>query len=209
MIQSKQDYLKQLSKQLGTHPEKKQIINEYDVHISEMMHEITTEEYMKVVVDRLGTPEEIADIWKEELSVTPNKTKWLFVLVNIVLFTSGAILTAVYNVFEWNMVEMVWSHLTDIPALIMMIYMLFWALLGYEIGKEFGHGGRTLLKKTFILSLIPNLTLMSLTVFQLIPYEWFQPLLNTKFIIACIVATGFLYPICLVGYKWGKKVALS
>lgn len=83
---------------------------------------------------------------------------------------------------------------------------VFWALLGYEIGKGFGHNGRVLLNKTFLLSLIPNLILMVLTVFQIIPHSWFAPLLTKTFIIACIIFTIILYPISWIGYRWGEKL---
>ncbi|MGA9227681.1 MAG: hypothetical protein WB217_15155, partial [Mesobacillus sp.] len=81
-------------------------------------------------------------------------------------------------------------------------------LLGYEIGKGFGHRGRSLMKKTFILSILPNILLMNLTLFEVIPHGWFQPLLSSAFIIKCILLTALLYPICLAGYKWGKKASV-
>jgi hypothetical protein len=94
------------------------------------------------------------------------------------------------------------------PTLIALLYLFFWALLGYEIGRGFGHGGRTLLKKTFLLSLIPNILLMVLTVFEIIPHSWFAPLLTKTFIIACILFTIILYPISVIGYRWGKKASI-
>ena len=51
---------------------------------------------------RFGTPEEIAAMWKEELSVTPSKMKWLFIAVNILFFGGGSVLTLAHNLFDWS-----------------------------------------------------------------------------------------------------------
>ncbi|MFZ3578358.1 hypothetical protein [Virgibacillus sp. DJP39] len=90
----------------------------------------------------------------------------------------------------------------------MFAYILFWSLIGYEIGREFGHGGHKLLRKTFVISIVPNLVLMYLTIFKLIPLEWFQPLLSVPFIAACVITTGFLYPVSWIGYQWGRKASV-
>jgi hypothetical protein len=185
---------------------------EYEVHIEEILIESydcnDETAMMERIISRLGSPEEIAAMWKEELSVTPSNMKWLFILMNILFFGGGSLLTFFHNVFQWNWLSVIWSHLSAIPVLIALIYMFFWALLGYEIGKGFGHGGRSLLKKTFLLSLIPNLLLMVLTVFEIIPHSWFEPLLTKTFIIACIILTIILYPISWLGYQWGKKASI-
>ena len=145
---------------------------EYEVHIEEIMIESQDcndeKEMMERITSRLGSPEEISAMWKEEFSVTQSNMKWLFIVMNILFFGGGSLLTFFHNVFQWTWLSVVWSHLTAIPTLIAFIYMFFWALLGYEIGKGFGHRGRSLLKKTFLLSLIPNLLLMVLTVFGII-----------------------------------------
>jgi len=160
------------------------------------------------VYKRFGTPEEIAVIWREELSVTPSNMKWLFIAINILFFGGGAVLTLAHNLFDWNWLKNIWNQLTSIPILIAIIYMFFWALLGYEIGKGFGHKGKKVLKGTFIMALLPNLTLMALTVFRIIPREWFDPLLTETFIGLCILLTLLLYPICILSYRWGKKASL-
>lgn len=212
MERPKNKFLEELEKGLGNHQDKKSILMEYEVHIEEILIESydcnDETEIMERIISRLGSPEEIAAMWKEELSVTPSNMKWLFILMNILFFGGGSLLTFFHNVFQWNWLSVIWSHLTAIPVLIAFIYMFFWALLGYEIGKCFGHGGRSLLKKTFLLSLIPNLLLMVLTVFEIIPHSWFEPLLTKSFIIACIILTIILYPISWLGYRWGKKASI-
>ena len=212
MERPKNNFLAELDNGLGNHQDKKSILMEYEAHIDEILIESYDCKDEKEMIERirlrLGTPEEIAAIWKEELSVTPSNMKWLFIVMNIFFFGGGSLLTYFHNVFQWNWLTVMWSHLTAIPSLIAFIYMFFWALLGYEIGKGFGHGGRRLLNKTFLLSLIPNLLLMVLTVFEIIPHSWFEPLLTKTFILACILFTMLLYPISWLGYRWGKKASI-
>jgi hypothetical protein len=212
MVRPKSDFLRQLDKGLGSHQDKKSILLEYEAHIDEILHEssdcLTEEQVMDRLVSRLGSPAEIAAMWQEELSVTPSNMKWLFILLNIVFFGGGSIITLAHNLYEWSWLTALWGHLTSVPTLIAFLYMFFWALLGYEIGKGFGHGGRRLLRKTFLLSLIPNIVLMILTVFEIIPHSWFAPLLTKTFIIACIIFTIILYPVSWLGYRWGRKASI-
>lgn len=212
MEQLKNEFLAELSSKLGNHPERDSIIEEYEVHLDELLITLykleDDTEIREHIFSRFGTPEEIASMWMEELSVTPSRMKWLFVAVNILFFGGGATLTLAHNLFDWGWLTKLWSLLTSIPILIAFIYLFFWALLGYEIGRSFGHKGRSILKKTFLLALIPNLTLMVLTVFRIIPHEWFSPLLTETFIMLCIVLTCFLYPVCLISYKWGKRASI-
>ncbi|SDM42631.1 hypothetical protein [Bacillus sp. OK048] len=212
MERPKNKFLAELDNGLGNHQDKKSILMEYEAHIDEILIESydckDEKEMTERIRLRLGAPEEIVAIWKQELSVTPSNMKWLFIIMNILFFGGGSLLTYFHNVFQWKWLTVIWSHLTAIPTLIAFIYMFFWALLGYEIGKGFGHGGRRLLNKTFLLSLIPNLLLMILTVFEIIPHSWFEPLLTRTFILACILFTMLLYPISWLGFRWGKKASI-
>ncbi|OIK15014.1 hypothetical protein BIV60_10815 [Bacillus sp. MUM 116] len=212
MVPPKNRFLDELSKRLGDHQEKENIIREYEDHIEEILIETfqcdQENSVMEEIVSRLGSPEEIAQMWKEELSVTPSNMKWLFIFMNILFFGGGSLLTLTHNLYNWEWLAFIWGHLTAIPFIIAFIYLFFWALLGYEIGRGFGHGGRGLLKKTFLLSVIPNLVLMFLTVFEIIPHSWFAPLLTKTFIIACILFTIILYPVSWIGYRWGKKASI-
>ncbi|WP_040209643.1 HAAS signaling domain-containing protein [Neobacillus jeddahensis] len=212
MERPKNSFLEELSNGLGSHQDQASILLEYEAHIDEILIELhdwtNDDEVMEQIVSRLGSPSEIAELWKEELSVTPSNMKWLFIFLNIIFFGGGSLLTLAHNLYQWDWLSAIWSHVTAVPTLIAFLYMFFWALLGYEIGKGFGHGGRILLRKTFLLSLIPNLVLMILTVFKIIPHEWFAPLLTKTFIIACIIFTISLYPISWIGYRWGRKASI-
>lgn len=207
MSTGEEQFFQELDQALGKHPEKEEIIAEYRSHVYEILHEgqtSSTDNYEEIV-KRLGIPDEIASIWKEEAKVTPKKMQILFVILNILIFLGGIALTIAYNVYQIEWIEVLWKRLTAVPSIIIMVYMAFWGLLGYEIGKEFGSGGLKILRRTFTYAVIPNLLLMYLIVFKLIPREWFGLLLNGPFILACILLTIVLYPISWIGYRWGRK----
>src|SRR5690625_3249572 len=207
MSDGERQFIEELKQKLRHHQEQQEIILEYEHHIYEMKQELHDCEILsyKKITHRLATPSSIAKMWQAEIETTPNKMQWLFVILNIMIFVFGVILTIAYHLFNFSIVDKLWNMLTQGPFIILSVYLLFWGLLGYEIGREFGHRGKRLLQRTFLICIIPNVVFMYVVVFKVIPYEWFDPLLNTPFIIVCIVFTCFLYPICIVGYKWGKK----
>lgn len=210
MTLNEQNFIQELTKEIGDHPDKENIIAEYEHHVYELLEDLdpSQAQVYQVLIDRLGTPVDIAKSWKQEKHITPRKTQWLFVCCNMIIFIGGALLTIGYNFLHWDWIDELWVILTDVSFVIIFVYALFWALLGYEIGKEFGHRGYRLLQKTFLISIIPNIVLMYLVVFKVLPHEWFEPVLNFSFIIICIVLTGLLYPISWIGYRWGRKVSV-
>lgn len=209
MDEGAQCFMKELEREIGNHPNKADIIAEIQVHIYHILEENKTHHNSyQEIAQRLGTPRDIAKMWKQENSITPRKTQWLFILCNVAIFVGGALLTLFYNIFHWQWLEQLWFTLTDAPIVIIVLYVLFWGLLGYEIGREFGHRGQRLLKRTFIISIIPNLLLMYLIIFRVLPYAWFEPLLNMPFIVLCFIFTALLYPVSWLGYRWGRKVSV-
>lgn len=213
MDAAKKRFLHELGEEIGDHPDREQILTDYQLHIQELLkdpsyknsHEEDTYQYL---VRRLGSPREIAKLWRKEFNTSPHKTQWLFVICNIFIFLGGTSIILSYHFFQWTWLSKIWYLLTDLPFLIIFIYLLFWGLLGYEIGKEFGHRGKQLLRRTFFISLIPNVIVLYLIVFRIIPYEWFEPVLQLPLIVVCILFTVFLYPIGYVGYRWGRKASI-
>ncbi|MFT8320454.1 MAG: hypothetical protein ABF649_06065 [Bacillus sp. (in: firmicutes)] len=209
MIASKQEYLVLLHKRLKHNDNQDEIVLEYDLHLSELLEDIYMEkqleekEAMAIVLERFGEPEEIAQLYAEEQTVTANKTKWIFFFGNLVFFTGGICLTIFYHYLSFPLIRKLWAFLVSIPFYLIVLYLFFWLLLGYEVGKEFGLGGKKLLKKTFYISLAPNLLLMMLVIFRIVPSTVFDPLLTPDFILICIVATFFLYPISILGFRFG------
>ncbi|MBU9720914.1 hypothetical protein KS407_05555 [Bacillus alkalicola] len=209
MIQSKQDYIDTLKEELKTVPHADEILDEIDLHLDDVLEDIlcnqnvTETEAMEKLLERVGSPKELAAMYRQEFEVTPAKTQWTFISTNLIFFIIGIGLTIVYHLVPLTITNELWGFLTSIPTVIMVLYMVFWGLLGYEIGKEFGFGGRKLLYRTFYITLLPNLILMALVVFRVIPLGWFDPLLSQPFIIACILCTIILYPISYTGFRWG------
>ena len=110
MERPKNRFLEELAKGLGNHQDMDNILREYETHIDEILIESfdceNEEEVMERIVARLGSPKEIAEMWQEELSVTPSNMKWLFILLNIFFFGGGSLLTLAHNLYEWNWVSM-------------------------------------------------------------------------------------------------------
>jgi len=209
MSDGEQEFIRELTKRIRRHKLKEEIILEYEHHIYEMKEELEKENITyEEIVRQLGTPEDIADMWQVEMKSNPNKMQWLFVVVNVSIFLLGVIFTVSYHLFDFQWLANLWSSLTRMPVMIMIVYLLFWALLGYEIGREFGHRGRRLLQRTFFICILPNLLFMYLIVFKILPYEWFDPLLDLPFIILCIVFTALLYPVSMLGYRWGRRASI-
>ncbi|WP_407271669.1 hypothetical protein [Radiobacillus sp. PE A8.2] len=201
-------FLEELDQELGNYPNKQEILSDYQLHIYEITQEqLLSDDHEQYIAfqQRLGSPSDIAKLWKQEANVTPGKMQTLFVAFNICLFAGGGLLTWAYHALHWSWLVFLWRNLTRIPSIIILVYFVFWGLLGYEIGKEFGPRGKKILRNTFIICVVPNLILMYLIVFRLIPYEWFQPLLSFPFIISCIGFTVLLYPVSWIGYRWGRR----
>lgn len=209
MIPSKSVFLQELERELKAISNKEEVLKECDMHLTEMLLDLqetnpllTEEDAMKTVFERFGSPESIAACYLKELDVTPKRMKWTFITVNLLLFLGGICLTVSYNLLP-AFVSSFWDVLTNLTTLIIFLYMAFWVLLGYEIGKEFGLGGKALLMKTFYFSLLPNLALMTLVLLGIIPFNWFGSLLTPGFITVCIFCTIILFPISYAAYRWG------
>ncbi|KHE73227.1 membrane protein [Halobacillus sp. BBL2006] len=204
----KNQFLEKLAEELSFHPDKAEILDEYEGHVYDLNEEHDGPLSYAMLVDTLGDPRNLAGIWKEEATITQNRLQLLFVCCNIVLFLGGSVLTLGYHLFEWGWLQWTWRTLTSIPMVIVVMYLLFWGLLGYEIGKTFGTKGLGLLKRTFMVGVVPNLILMMLTVFNIIPHHWFAPLITREFILTCVVGTILLYPMSWFGYRWGRRMSV-
>ena len=93
MERLKNEFLAELAQALGNHQEKESILKEYDAHLDELLVELykleDESEVRDQIYSRFGTPEEIAAMWKEELSVTPSKMKWLFICSEYPIYSEG------------------------------------------------------------------------------------------------------------------------
>ncbi|EOR23024.1 permease prefix domain 1-containing protein [Niallia alba] len=209
MIASKESYMQQLRDLLKEHEQSEEICREYELHLADMLEDIvlekqyTEQEAITIAIERLGFPKEIAALYQEELTMTAKKTQWNFFFANLFFFVGGIGLTVIYHHLSNPTISKLWLFLTSIPFFLIILYLFFWLLLGYEVGKEFGLGGKKLLMKTFCISLVPNLLLMCSVVFKIIPSTIFDPLLTPEFILICISFTIMLYPICFLAFRYG------
>ncbi|WP_400241594.1 hypothetical protein AB3U99_13110 [Niallia sp. JL1B1071] len=214
MIYSKASFMKQLRELLKVHDQSEEICREYELHLTDLLEDILLEEQctekkaMLIALEKLGTPEEIAALYQEELTMTAKNTQWNFFFANLFFFAGGIGLTVIYHHLSNPAISKLWLFLTSIPFFLILLYLFFWLLLGYEVGKEFGLGGKKLLVKTFSISLIPNLMLMCSVVFNIIPLSLFDPLLTPEFILICIAFTIILYPICFLAFRFGTTKSI-
>ncbi|MFJ5622375.1 hypothetical protein ACIQD3_06430 [Peribacillus loiseleuriae] len=212
MIRTKCEFLIQLNELLPKQVDKAEILAEYENFIFEIENETmiaNEDELIELVMKQIGTPEQLANNWKSEPVYHPNRAMIGFFLVNLIIFLAGSLLTVCYHTLEIVWIQQTWNVLIGVPVTLLLLYSIFFWLLGFEVGKEFGHRGRVMAPRIFLLTIIPNIILMIGTVFQLYPFEWFQPLLNGSFIVDCVLFTLLLFPInCWIGYRIGKRLSV-
>ncbi|MED4402928.1 HAAS signaling domain-containing protein [Metabacillus fastidiosus] len=202
MIPFKEAFLQELKKELPCNVNKEDIIAEYSVHLDEKMEECPHLNW-EDIVEQLGSPVEIAKQYEDSSLISTQFVQKNFVFCNFLFFIIGGLLTVGYHTFKHPIFTDTWLMLSKVSLVIVFIYTLFWIILGFEIGKEFGIRGKTLFSKTFLLCLIPNISLMIMTIFKMIPTAWFDPILTTPFIILCVLMTALLYPISRISYYIG------
>lgn len=200
MMMEKDAFLLALENALPETLDKKSIIQEYANHIDDKIQE-GFEEFF--VIEQLGTPEMIAAAYKKSIAVSRNYVQRNFVFCNTIFFIIGMLLTICYHYFQGPVFSNTWQMLSNIPFVIMICYTAFWLLLGFEVGKEYGLRGKKLLAQTVFISSIPNVLLMLLTLFEIVPVMWFSPILTPSFVMICILMTVLLYPISQLGYRLG------
>jgi uncharacterized membrane protein len=201
---TKNEFLTELERRLPRTINKAEILKEWELHFEEALTEYPEE----VVLNRIGDPAEIANAYRE---ITPVHKNWIvpfFIGCNSLFFIIGSLLTLAYHVTDFPFAQIVWSRLVSVAPFIMGGYLLFWVFLGFEIGKSYGVKGNKLLTKTVLLSMLPNVTLMVLTLYKWIPTEVFSPLLTPMFVILCILFTFLVYPISCLAYKMGLSRSL-
>jgi hypothetical protein len=196
---TKDEFLIQLEQLLPNSLNKKEIVREWELHINEALEE-SPEAY---VIEKLGHPANIAEEYRD---ISPVQKAWIipfYIGCNALFFIFGSLLTLAYRITEHPIAESIWESLVQVAPVIIGGYLLFWVFLGYEIGKTYGVRGRRLLTKTVLLSMLPNITLMFLTLYKWIPTDLFSPLLTPAFVLICVIFTFLVYPICRLAYRVG------
>src|SRR5699024_11838436 len=92
-----------------------------------LQHEhIPPNEVYETLVEQLGSPTAVAKIWRQETGITPRKTQWLFVLLNIAIFVGGTVLLICFHLFVFKWFIFVWD--TVVIITIFIFYLLFYYL---------------------------------------------------------------------------------
>lgn len=202
MIRSKERFLQDLEQSLPSSVNKTEVIKEYNLHIEEKLFD---QPHLKIedVLEQIGDPVEIAKQYEDSLLIAKGFVSRNFVFCNFMFFFIGGLLTVCYHIFEDSLFSNAWGLLAQIPLTIVIVYTMFWMVLGFEIGREYGLLGKELFSKTVFISLIPNVLLMMMTLFHFIPVQWFQPILTPAFIMLCVIMTCLIYPISKLFYYIG------
>jgi hypothetical protein len=201
---TKDEFLSQLEQLLPSSVNKKEIIREWELHIDEALEE-SPEAH---VIEKLGHPAFIAQEYRE---ITPVQKSWIvpfYIGCNALFFIFGSLLTLAYHMTDHLIAKFVWESLIQVAPVIIGGYLLFWVFLGFEIGRTYGVRGRKILTKTVLFSMLPNITLMVLTLYKWIPTDLFSPLLTPLFVLLCVIFTFLVYPICRLAYRVGISRSL-
>ncbi len=202
MTKIMEQFLETLKQALPNSVDKEEVIREYEIHIEEKridMPHLTIDE----IITQLGDPLDIAKQYEEVQPIAVRFVSRNFVFCNFMFFIIGSLLTVCYHLYEDSLLSEAWGLLAQIPLTIVIIYTVFWMMLGFEIGREYGLLGKQVFSKTVFISLIPNVLLMMMTLFHFIPTEWFQPILTPSFITICVIMTVLIYPISKLFYHIG------
>ncbi|MFZ3589922.1 HAAS signaling domain-containing protein [Bacillus sp. DJP31] len=201
---TKEEYLTQLERMLPSTINKKEVLQEWDIHFDDAMEEYSIE----TVIGRLGKPVEIAAAYRESIPIHKNWIAPFYIGCNSLFFILGSLITIAYKMTDHPLAQTIWHSLVTVAPVIMGGYLLFWVYLGYEIGRTYGVKGYGLLTKTVLLTILPNILLMLLTLFNWIPAETFSPLLTPIFVFFCILFTFLVYPISRLAFKAGLSRSL-
>ena len=210
MEKLKQDYLHDLKLALQNHPEIEDIYNEISTHIEDsikdkMLTGISEREATEEVLHNMGNPLELGKSFMQP----PRSRKMIhLILLNWAFFVCGLFITLCNHLSDWTIVNDTWTYLSEKSHFILLLYSMYWIYLGYTIGKHFGPNGKKMVNKTMMWAYIPNLLLMIITLFHVIPNDIFSPFLNPVFIAVCVVVTVLFYPLSKFAFKIGISFGL-
>jgi len=201
----KQDYLHDLKLALQNHPDKENILYEITTHIEDaikdkMLIGISEKVATVEVLHSMGNPIELGKSFMQPSRSINIKH---LILLNWAFFGCGMFITLGNQLSDWTIVNHTWTYLTHKSHFILFLYSMYWIYLGYSVGKHYGPNGKKLVNKTMMWAYIPNMVLMFITLFNVIPGDIFSPLLNPVFMMVCVIATFLFYPLSKFAFKIG------
>lgn len=205
MIKTKIEYIHQLKLLLEDHPDRDEIIHEIACHTDELLQECDLPEYeaISLVQRQIGTPEKLASQFRYVSSKEAWNVKKMFIIINALFFAVGGLLAFGAKISVH--LHTIWELLAQSCWIVLFVYSGYWVFIGFEIGKEYGAKGKGLLERTIRAAIIPNIILMLITLIGILPSELFQSFLSSSFLIGCLAATFFFFPISKVGYYMGVR----
>src|SRR5690625_1666503 len=111
MIGASERFLRELSVELGRLEARADILAEYESHLYELeaARLLDGDDAYDVIVRELGSPRKIAEMWRQELGVTPRRLQGLFVGLNVFIFTGGALFVFLYHRFAFGWIDWLWN----------------------------------------------------------------------------------------------------
>ncbi|MEG7334590.1 permease prefix domain 1-containing protein [Bacillus sp. 0102A] len=206
----KETYLSEIKNGLIGFPEGETIIEEIESHIEHhLLHSLqegkSEAEAMQILLQTFGTPADIVSSFKKEQPVTFRVFLVFHLFCNSALFAVGIAITTMHVWLESPIVQAVWKGISVSVWLILAAYIMYWVLIGYQGGREFGKRGEKLVLQTIRISIVPNIIFMLVFLFNVIPASLFQSFLTPWFVGICACAT-LLFPLfgrigCYIGRR--------
>lgn len=197
-----------LRNELATHPKKDEIIAEYCDHVHLKINDLliagyNEEQAFELVIHELGDPKKIALQFNRNIESRKGSPLRSVIVVNYFFFLLGLFITIGYLV-KIPALDFIWTQLVEKKHLVLVGYLAFWLGNSYLAGMKYGLNEEKQVNQALLLSLIPNIILMTLVLFLDKFQEWFHPFIHPAFIVPCVVLTFLFFP----ASKWCFKAGM-
>jgi hypothetical protein len=166
---------------------------------------LTEQEATSRALSDLGSPLEVANGFSGIRPFSAGCCSRALLIQNGLLFLGGILVLAGQAVWgeknAWPLFSLIAQH----KAEILIGYALYWLASGYFLGQRYGVTAERHVRKMVRLPLALNYLFMCLVLFQVLPRDWFGPLLTTPFLIACAVTTLLFSSLADLGCRWGRQ----
>lgn len=206
-MESNQVYKAELKKALRRVHADKLLIKEIFSHVEESYRNMkekgySEEEIYERLQEEIGSPAEIAKACKQQAAPAANVFSIFFIMLNLFFFIGGVGVTVLYLFFDIPFLSVLWTS----KWTILCGYLIFWMILGYQGGREYGVNGERVINQTLFFALLPNLVFMLIVLGNLIPGKPYESMLTPGFFLACIIST-FLFPaVSKIGFLIGRRI---
>ncbi|MFM1655327.1 permease prefix domain 1-containing protein [Brevibacillus sp. B_LB10_24] len=210
MNAKKTAYLYAVAANLPRRLDRRQTLAELESHIDEaicqlMASGLSEQEATSRALSELGSPLEVANGFRGIRPFSADYFSRAMLLQNGLLFLGGILVLAVQAVWgeknAWPLFSLIAQYKTEI----LIGYATSWLAFGYCLGQRYGVTAERHMKKMVRLPLTLNYLFMFLVLLQVLPRDWFGPLLTTPFLIACAAATLLFSSLAGIGCRWGRQ----